>query len=203
MTGRHRLHPTRQQSMTATGELQLLMLAVVHVLVVLVESLLDQLLVLRHIGISPTAASTMDILAFAVVHVLDPAARHRMHRRTIFVVVGHATIGMMNGMTAMLVVMNNRPVVLAVLDVHDVVAVRVHVMRRAAMRHVVVHRRSIVVVVRHMAIVVVHRHPAMGVVLDRHSLAVFDVGDLMPVGMVMRMHLTALGIVMRRAFQRL
>ena len=54
--------------------------------------------------------------------------------------------------------------------------------------------------VAHMTVVVMHRHAAVVVVLDLHPVSVLDPGDVVSVGMVMRMNLAADGVITWSAF---
>ena len=119
-------------------------------------------------------------------HVLH-ASRGRVHRRTVAMVMGDPAVRVMHAVTAVVVVVDHGPVMFPVLDVLHVVPVGVHVhSHMTASRGV--HRRTVMMMVAHMTVVVMHRHAAVVVVLDLHPVSVLDPGDVVSVGMVMRMN---------------
>jgi hypothetical protein len=129
-----------------------------------------------------------------VVHVLDATMTTMRHvrRRAVLMVVGDRPVRMVDGVPAMGVVMDDPPI-RVVLDLHNMMPVRVHVARVATMG-VMLDRLPVVVVVRHVAVGMLDRVPTVVVVVLHRSVGhVLGVHDVMPMGVVHRV--TAMGVV--------
>jgi hypothetical protein len=142
------LHATGQRDVrtAAAGQFEVLMLTMMQVAVVLAEGFLDHRLVFVLIGMMAAtgmvftmlhvttagpvlavlfmaAAGAMGVLGMVMV-VLDAAAGHVMQRRAIVHVVGHPTMGVLDAVAAMGMVMNLGAVG-PMLGVNDLVTMRV------------------------------------------------------------------------------
>lgn len=180
---------------TATREVQILMLAVMFGVLVLDECLFDHGLVLRHVA----ALSAMDVFTLRVVHVLH-AGMCGVDWRAVTVMVGQATVLVVDSVSAVGMVMND-PAIGMVFDMHDMMSMRMH-MRLHTTTVCRMHRGTIVVVMGHVPIGVVNGHAAVGMVMDRGAiLAPLTVNDL--VAMRMMFDMTAARVVTGSLFAHL
>jgi hypothetical protein len=143
------------------------------------------------------AQMPMRILA-RIMLMLDAAVRHMgMDVAAMGIVVRHVTIRVVDSMAAVRVMMHHGPVIV-VGDIHNVMAVRMQVVR-PTMGHVmavVADRATVMVVVRHSAIGVVDRMTAMGMMMHNPPIRMVRcVHDMMAMRVFMRS--AAVGIAIR------
>src|SRR5580658_4680861 len=109
----------------------------------------------------------------------------QVHRRSVGVVMADMAVGVVDGVATVLVMVQDGAVG-AVLDVGDVMAVRMEVLHRFPAVGHVVDLGAVVMVVRHMAVGMVHRMTAVGMVVNHGAVvAMFGVHDLVAVRMAM------------------
>ena len=209
-----RPHPARQadpvSGKAAPGQGQVFMLTVMLGILMLAERLFDHGLLLRQIAVpmfcmaalchaAPTGA--MHVLALGVVVAFDAVMNGPgMNRRAILVVVGYPPVNVVNRVTAMFVVVND-PAVRMMLDIDDMVTMRVDLGHLAAACRVV-DRRTVVMVVRHVAVRMLDAHPAMRVMMHDAAAGVpFGAHNMMAMGVMM--HLAAGCIVAGGLFSEL